>query len=52
MYLFLKNLQEIFRGKEMVNQFRYIKNRTPFLDIEFLKAVFQNRTGRDTFGFL
>lgn len=34
----------IFRkyfGAEMVNQFRYIKNRTPFLDIEFLKAIFK-----------
>ena len=43
-YIFV--FEEIFRkyfGAEMVNQFRYIKNRTPFLDLEFLKAIF--RTG-------
>lgn len=41
-YVFV--FEEIFRkyfGAEMVNQFRYIKNRTPFLDIEFLKAIFK-----------
>ncbi len=41
-YLFV--FEEIFRkyfGAEMVNQFRYIKNRTPFLDIEFLKSIFK-----------
>ncbi len=41
-YVFV--FEEIFRkyfGAEMVNQFKYIKNRTPFLDIEFLKAIFK-----------
>ena len=41
-YVFV--FEEIFRkyfGAEMVNQFRYIKNRTPFLDIDFLKAIFK-----------
>jgi len=41
-YVFV--FEEVFRkyfGAEMVNQFRYIKNRTPFLDIEFLKAIFK-----------
>ena len=41
-YVFV--FEEIFRkyfGAEMVNQFRYVKNRTPFLDIEFLKAIFK-----------
>lgn len=41
-YVFV--FEEIFRkyfGAEMVNQFRYIKNRTPFLDIEFVKAIFR-----------
>ena len=36
--------EEIFRkyfGAEMVNQFKYLKNRTPFLDIDFLKAIFK-----------
>ena len=41
-YVFV--FEEIFRkyfGAEMVNQFRYMKNRTPYLDIDFLKTVFQ-----------
>ena len=41
-YVFV--FEEIFRkyfGAEMVNQFKYLKNRTPFLDIEFLKAIFK-----------
>lgn len=36
--------EELFRkyfGAEMINQFYYIKNRTPFLDIDFLKAIMQ-----------
>jgi len=35
--------EEIFRkyfGAEMINQFHYLKNRTPFLDIDFLKSIF------------
>lgn len=43
-YVFV--FEEVFRkyfGAEMVNQFRYIKNRTPFLDIEFLKAIFKTK---------
>lgn len=39
-YLFV--FEEIFRkyfGAEIINQFKYLKNRTPFLDIEFLKAI-------------
>ena len=38
--------EEIFRkyfGSEMVNQFRYIKNRTPFLDIDFLRSIFKTK---------
>lgn len=34
---------EVFRkyfGAEMVNQFQVIKNRTPYLDVEFLKIIF------------
>ena len=41
-YVFV--FEEVFRkyfGAEMVNQFKYIKNRTPFLDIDFLKATFK-----------
>lgn len=41
-YVFV--FEEIFRkyfGAEMVTQFRYIKNRTPFLDFGFLKAIFK-----------
>jgi len=36
--------EELFRkyfGAEIVNQFKCLKNRTPFLDIEFLKALFK-----------
>ncbi len=43
-YVFV--FEEIFRkyfGAEMVNQFRYIKNRTPFLDTGFLKAILETR---------
>jgi asparagine synthase (glutamine-hydrolysing) len=42
-YVFV--FEELFRkyfGAEMVNQFKYLKNRTPFLDIDFLKAIFQS----------
>ncbi|MCJ7448595.1 MAG: hypothetical protein MUO72_12975 [Bacteroidales bacterium] len=41
-YVFV--FEEIFRkyfGAEMVNQFKYLRNRTPFLDIDFLKAIFK-----------
>lgn len=41
-YVFV--FEELFRkyfGAEMINQFHYIKNRTPFLDIDFLKAIMQ-----------
>ncbi len=41
-YVFV--FEELFRkyfGAEMVNQFRYLKNRTPYLDIDFLKAIFK-----------
>jgi len=40
-YVFV--FEELFRkyfGAEMVNQFRYLKNRTPFLDLNFLKELF------------
>jgi asparagine synthetase B (glutamine-hydrolysing) len=40
-YIFV--FEEIFRkyfGAEMVNQFGYLKNRTPFLDIDFMKTIF------------
>lgn len=36
-------LEEVFRkyfGAEIVNQFRCLRNRTPFLDRDFLKALF------------
>ena len=39
-YVFV--FEELFRkyfGAEMINQFKYLKNRTPFLDIDFLKAI-------------
>lgn len=39
-YVFV--FEEVFRkyfGAEMSNQFNYIKNRTPFLDIGFLKEI-------------
>jgi len=41
-YVFV--FEELFRkyfGAEMVNQFRYLKNRTPFLDFDFLKELFK-----------
>ena len=34
--------EEVFRkyfGAELANQFRFIKNRTPFLDIDFVRAI-------------
>jgi len=34
--------EEVFRkyfGAEIVNQFRYLPNRTPFLDIDFLRGI-------------
>ena len=34
--------EEVFRkyfGAEMVNQYKYFSNRTPFLDIDFLKGI-------------
>ncbi len=37
--------EEIFRkyyGAEMVNQYYYIYNRTPFLDIDFLKTILRS----------
>ena len=40
-YLFV--FEEVFRkyfGAEMVNQFQYLNNRTPFLDTQFLKGIF------------
>ncbi len=43
-YLIVFN--EVFRkyfGAEMINQFRFIRNRTPFLDIGFLRVVFGSR---------
>lgn len=43
-YVFV--FEEIFRkyfGAEMINQFHYIKNRTPFLDMEFIKEIFKTR---------
>ena len=36
--------EELFRkyfGAELANQFRYIRNRTPFLDIDFVKAILE-----------
>ena len=41
-YIFV--FEEVFRkyfGAEMINQFKYLKNRTPFLDMEFFKAILQ-----------
>ena len=43
-YVFV--FEEVFRkyfGAEMVNQFRYLKNRTPYLDIDFVKALLNTR---------
>jgi asparagine synthetase B (glutamine-hydrolysing) len=37
-------LEEVFRkyfGAEMVNQFRYLNNRTPFIDSKFLEALYK-----------
>lgn len=42
-YIFV--FSELFRkyfGAEMINQFRLIRNRTPFLDISFLKTLFRS----------
>ncbi|MRR21788.1 hypothetical protein EG830_02260, partial [bacterium] len=42
-YIFVFN--EVFRkyfGAEMINQFPLIRNRTPFLDINFLKTLFRS----------
>lgn len=39
-YVFL--FEEVFRkyfGAEMINQFNYIRNRTPFIDIDFMKVL-------------
>ncbi|MDF1559931.1 MAG: hypothetical protein P1P83_06965 [Bacteroidales bacterium] len=39
-YLFV--FEEVFRkyfGAEMVNQFRYLRNRTPYIDAGFLKTI-------------
>jgi hypothetical protein len=38
-------LEEIFRkyfGAEMVNQFKYLRNRTPFLDYNFVRELFRS----------
>ncbi|NMC61443.1 MAG: hypothetical protein GYA51_18980, partial [Candidatus Methanofastidiosa archaeon] len=43
-YVFV--FEEVFRkyfGAELVNQFYYLKNRTPFLDIDFLSAILSTR---------
>jgi len=43
-YVFV--FEEVFRkyfGAEMTNQFRYLHNRTPFLDTGFLKVIFGSR---------
>ncbi len=51
-YLFV--FGEIFRkyfGAEMVNQFNYIRNRTPFLDIDFLRTIFRSRLAGIHSGF-
>lgn len=37
-------MEEVFRkyfGAEMINQFRHVRNRTPYLDIDFLKEIFR-----------
>jgi hypothetical protein len=41
-YIFV--MEEVFRkyfGAEMINQFRHVRNRTPYLDIDFLKEIFR-----------
>lgn len=51
-YVFV--FEEIFRkyfGAEMVNQFQYIKNRSPFLDMDFLKAIFKTELAGIHSGF-
>jgi len=51
-YVFV--FEELFRkyfGAEMVNQFGYLKNRTPYLDIDFLKAVFKTELSGIHSGF-
>ncbi len=38
--------EEVFRkyfGAEMINQFGYIKNRTPYLDFDFLKEILKTK---------
>jgi asparagine synthase (glutamine-hydrolysing) len=38
--------EEVFRkyfGAEIVNQFYHLSNRTPFLDIDFIRAIMQTR---------
>ncbi len=43
-YLIL--IEEVFRkyfGSEMVGQFKYLKNRTPFLDIDFLETMLKSK---------
>lgn len=45
-YIFVFN--EVFRkyfGAEMINQFTRIRNRTPFLDMSFLKTLFRSDLG-------
>lgn len=44
LYIFV--LEEVFRkyfGAEVINQSKYIKNRTPFLDIDFLKKLLRSK---------
>ncbi len=44
LYVFV--FEEVFRkyfGAEMVNQFRHLVNRTPFLDLNFLRVVLASR---------
>jgi len=51
-YVFV--FEEVFRkyfGAEMVNQFRYVKNRTPFLDWKFLKAILRTELAGVHSGF-
>jgi asparagine synthase (glutamine-hydrolysing) len=43
-YVFV--IEEVFRkyfGAEMVNQFLHVRNRTPFLDFDFMKAIFNTQ---------
>ena len=51
-YVFV--FEELFRkyfGAELINQFKYLKNRTPFLDIDFLKAIFRTELAGIHSGF-